>query len=81
LTGCYRLASTEQLDESSCWYVNDELGSSIPHSDKPKVKLVPFLYAPNNKLDDKVVSYTLMWPLEEINEGDTITRDYLNGLK
>ena len=23
LAGCYRLASTEQLDESSCWYLND----------------------------------------------------------
>ena len=64
LAGCYRLASTEQLDESSCWYVNDELGSCIPHSDTPNVKLIPFLYAPNNKLDDKVVSYTLLWPTQ-----------------
>lgn len=23
LAGNYRLASSEQLDESSCWYVND----------------------------------------------------------
>ena len=75
------MASTEQLDESSCWYVNDELGSCIPHSDTPNVKLIPFLYAPNNKLDDKVISYTLLWPTKEINEGDTLTRDYLNGLK
>lgn len=42
---------------------------------------MPFLYAPNFKMDDKVISYTLMWPLEEINEGEEITRDYLNGIK
>jgi hypothetical protein len=23
IAGCYRLASTEKLDESSCWYVTD----------------------------------------------------------
>jgi hypothetical protein len=23
ITGCYRLASSEQLDESSTWYIND----------------------------------------------------------
>ena len=27
------------------------------------------------------MSFSLMWPLEEIKVGDYITRDYLNGIK
>ena len=80
VAGCYRLASSIQLDETACWYVNDELGSCIAHNDKPTVKLMPFLYAPNNKLDDQTTSFTLLWPLQDINEGDFITKDYLNGI-
>lgn len=81
LAGCYRLASPEKLDESSCWYINDELGSYISHSDQPKVKIIPFLYAPHSKLDKDVVAYSLLWPLEDIQVGDLITKDYLSGLK
>ena len=68
------------MDESSCWYVNDEFGSFIPHSDSPTVKIIPFLYAPHNKLDDDVISYSLLWPLQDIKEGDLVTKDYLNGI-
>ena len=57
------------------------MGACIPHSDHPNVKLMPFLYAPNNKLDDKAISFTLMWPLQQINTDDNLTRDYLNGIK
>lgn len=47
LAGCYRLANTEKLDETAVWYVNDELGSSMTHSDTPEVVLAPFLYSRN----------------------------------
>ena len=57
------------------------MGSCIPHSDQPNVKLMPFLYAPNNKLDEKAISFTLMWPLQDIKAGEYLTRDYLNGIK
>lgn len=40
------------MDESSVWYVLDELGSFVQHSDTPNVKIMPFLYLPNGKLDD-----------------------------
>ena len=42
--------------------------------------IAPFLYAPNNALDDKVIAYTLMWLCEDVKENDLIERDYLNGL-
>lgn len=81
LTGCYRLASSEQLDESSTWYINDEVGSMIPHSDDPNVKLIPFLYAPNYKLDSEVQAFSIMWPIKDIEPEEQIYRDYLNGIK
>ena len=52
LAHCYRLATTEKLDETSVWYIMDEFGSAIPHSDTPNFVVVPFLFAPNNKLDE-----------------------------
>ena len=57
------------------------MGSCIPHSDQPNVRLMPFLYAPNNQLDEKAISFTLLWPTESLEAGDYLTRDYLNGIK
>jgi len=75
------LASSEQLDESSTWYINDEVGSMIPHSDDPNVKLIPFLYAPNFKLDSEVQAFSILWPVKDIPAGGQLLRDYLNGMK
>jgi len=60
LTGSYRLASNEKLDETSIWYVMDEFGSAIQHSDTPNGITAPFLFAPNNKLDAYTISYNVM---------------------
>jgi hypothetical protein len=32
-------------------------------------------------MDESVVAYTLMWAIEDLKEGDAVTRDYLNGMK
>lgn len=69
ICGCYRLASSDQLDESSTWYINDEVGSMIPHSDDPNMKIIPFLYAPNNKMDSDVQAFSIMWPIKDIKAG------------
>ena len=66
ISNCYRLANTEQLDESATWYVNDEVGTMIPHSDDGNVKIIPFLYAPNNRLDAELQSFSILWPLRKI---------------
>lgn len=79
ISGCYRLASAEQLDETSIWYVNDEVGSSIQHSDVPNVKMIPFLYSEDNKLGENMWAYSIVWPLKSINAGDILYRDYLHG--
>lgn len=50
-------------DESMpIWYIMDEFGSRIQHSDSPTVKTSPFFFAPLQ------ISFTLMWPLQDLEE-------------
>jgi len=45
------------------WYIMDEFGSRIQHSDTPNVRLVPFCYVPTQ------TTFTVMWPLSDIEDG------------
>ncbi|KAJ8568776.1 hypothetical protein K7X08_030998 [Anisodus acutangulus] len=75
----YRLADEEKIDETSVWYVMDELGSALRHSDKPNFRVSPFLYMPEGNLAS-AVSYSIFWPTDDVREGDECTRDYLFGI-
>ncbi|XP_057767163.1 uncharacterized protein LOC130987590 [Salvia miltiorrhiza] len=75
----YRLADEEKIDETSVWYVMDELGSALRHSDEANFRVSPFLYMPNGKLES-AVSYSVLWPTKIIQRGDECTRDYLFGI-
>ncbi|XP_076283033.1 tubulin tyrosine ligase-like 12 [Lasioglossum baleicum] len=55
------------------WYVLDEVGSGINHSDHPNFRTVPFLHLPEG------VTYTLLFPIEDIENGDEVTRDFVEG--
>ena len=78
--GTYRLVSESQMDEENIWYINDEIGSLMKHSDQPNFAMHPFIYAPNNKIDDPTtITYSVCWPLKDIAEGDVIYRDFLEG--
>lgn len=63
--GNYRLVSNEQMDEESIWYIMDEVGSSISHSDVPNLAVHPFIYAPNNEFDAQTITYSICWPLKD----------------
>lgn len=69
----YRIGNaTFGSDESMpIWYIMDEFGSRIQHSDSPTVKMSPFFFAPLQ------ISFTLMWPLQDLEENDEITRDFV----
>jgi tubulin--tyrosine ligase-like protein 12 len=75
----YRLADEEKIDETSVWYVMDELGSALRHSDEPNFKVSPFLYMPESNLAS-AISYSILWPTKPIQKGDECTRDYLCGI-
>ncbi|PKI43487.1 tubulin--tyrosine ligase-like protein 12 isoform X1 [Punica granatum] len=75
----YRLANEEKIDETSVWYVMDELGSALRHSDEPNFMVAPFLYMPEGKLSS-AVSFSLLWPIRDLVKGDECTRDFLYGI-
>ncbi|KAG8376229.1 hypothetical protein BUALT_Bualt09G0041300 [Buddleja alternifolia] len=75
----YRLADAEKLDETSVWYVMDELGSALRHSDAANFRVSPFLYMPEGKLES-AMSYSILWPTKNAQKGDECTRDYLFGI-
>lgn len=45
------------------WYIMDEFGSRIQHSDTPSFATAPFFYMPQQ------VAYTLLWPLRDLDTG------------
>ncbi|XVE53987.1 hypothetical protein DITRI_Ditri03aG0046700 [Diplodiscus trichospermus] len=75
----YRLADEEKLDETPVWYVMDELGSALRHSDEPNFRVAPFLFMRDGTLAS-AVSYSILWPTENVNKGNECTRDYLFGI-
>ncbi|XP_070169745.1 tubulin--tyrosine ligase-like protein 12 isoform X2 [Polyergus mexicanus] len=60
-------------DRMPIWYVMDEVGSAINHSGEPNFRAVPFLHMPEG------VIYTLLFPIKDIDAGDEITRDFVEG--
>ncbi|XP_024017140.1 tubulin--tyrosine ligase-like protein 12 [Morus notabilis] len=75
----YRLADEEKIDETSVWYVMDELGSALRHSDEPNFRVAPFLFMPEGKLAS-AVSFSILWPIQNVQKGDECTRDFLFGI-
>ncbi|KGN66300.1 tubulin--tyrosine ligase-like protein 12 [Cucumis sativus] len=75
----YRLADEEKIDETSVWYVMDELGSALRHSDEPNFRVAPFLFMPEGNLMS-AISFTILWPIHNVQKGDECTRDYLFGI-
>ncbi|KAH9609980.1 hypothetical protein KSS87_007366 [Heliosperma pusillum] len=75
----YRLANEEKIDETSVWYVMDELGSALRHSDEPNFRVAPFLYMRDGNLSS-AISYTILWPTQDVHKGDECTRDFLFGV-
>ncbi|CAH4038070.1 unnamed protein product [Pieris brassicae] len=60
-------------DRVPVWYIMDELGSGITHSDNPNFRAVPFIHVPSQ------ITFTILFPTKDIEEGDTITRNFVEG--
>ena len=79
--GTYRLVKPGVMDEEPCFYITDEVGTSITHSDTPNVRMLPLIYSPNNKVDDAAtITYSVMWAIENIGQAQYIQRDFLQGI-
>lgn len=51
----------------------DEVGSAINHSDSPNFRIVPFMHLPEG------ITYSLLFPVKDVEEGTQITRDFVEG--
>lgn len=60
-------------DKLPVWYIMDEIGISILHNDNPNCRIVPFYYA------NEQITYSLLFPIEDIEETDLIFRDFAEG--
>lgn len=62
------------------WYVNDEVGSIVGHSDAPNVRIRSFIHSPTNELNDPDrLEVSIMWPITEIKTNHAFLRDNLQG--
>ncbi|CAL1531890.1 unnamed protein product [Lymnaea stagnalis] len=68
--GNFAMGSDDALPR---WYIMDEFGSRIRHSDDPNFRVVPFFFSGTG------LAYSIMWPIKDTETGDEATRDYLEG--
>ncbi|XP_012251794.2 tubulin--tyrosine ligase-like protein 12 [Athalia rosae] len=70
----YALRSAPTVEDGMpIWYIMDEVGSAINHSDDPNFRIVPFLHVPEG------VAYTLLYPLRDSESDEEVTRDFTEG--
>ncbi|XP_004537531.1 tubulin--tyrosine ligase-like protein 12 [Ceratitis capitata] len=69
----YTIATNGLSDEERLpiWYVMDEVGSAITHSDDPNFRLVPFLYL------NTQTTYSLLFPIRDCDYEEQVTRDFV----
>ena len=76
VVGNYTVSEVGQ--QITAWFVNDEVGSLISHSDAPNCKMMTLLYSKtNDKLDGNLMPFTVMWPTKDIQANEVIHRDKL----
>lgn len=68
----YSIASAGLTDEERMpiWYVMDEVGSAVNHSDEPTFRLVPLLHL------DTQTTFSLLFPIKDCDQGTPVTRDF-----
>uniref|UniRef100_A0A4W6ESQ3 Tubulin tyrosine ligase-like family, member 12 n=1 Tax=Lates calcarifer TaxID=8187 RepID=A0A4W6ESQ3_LATCA len=69
----YHLSQGSAEEKVPVWYIMDEFGSQVQHSDQPSCAMAPFFYLHGQ------LAYSVLWPLQDLQEGDEVTRDYTYG--
>ncbi|XP_066525555.1 tubulin--tyrosine ligase-like protein 12 [Hoplias malabaricus] len=79
LDDMWKFSQTYQLSQGSAeekvpvWYIMDEFGSQVQHSSQPSCCMAPLFYAPQQ------IAYSVLWPVQDLENGDEVTRDYTYG--
>ncbi|CAG9530691.1 unnamed protein product [Cercopithifilaria johnstoni] len=58
--------------DTPLWYMPDEFGVRIGHSDMPNCRMVPIFHMPEN------VVYNLLFPIQNVGVEEAVTRDYVD---
>lgn len=69
----YRLSQGSAEEKVPVWYIMDEFGSRVQHSSQPTCCMAPLFYAPQQ------IAYSVLWPLQDLENGDEVTRDFAYG--
>uniref|UniRef100_A0A672ILZ6 Tubulin--tyrosine ligase-like protein 12 SET-like domain-containing protein n=1 Tax=Salarias fasciatus TaxID=181472 RepID=A0A672ILZ6_SALFA len=69
----YQLSQGSAEQRVPVWYVLDEFGSRVQHSDRPSCAVAPFFCMRTQ------LAYSVLWPLHDLRSGDEATRDYAYG--
>ncbi|KAF7237647.1 Tubulin--tyrosine ligase-like protein 12 [Varanus komodoensis] len=63
----YQLSCGTAEEKVPVWYIMDEFGSRIQHSDEPTFATAPLFYMPQQ------IAYTVLWPLRDLETGGKCT--------
>ncbi len=58
---CFLVQSAEE--KVPVWYIMDEFGSQVQHSDQPSCAVAPFFFIQGQ------LAYSVIWPLGDLQEG------------
>lgn len=75
-TNSYSIGNAENIEERlPVWYIMDEVGSAIQHSNNPNFRMVPFIY-----VNDQM-TYSLIFPVKDLLFGEIVCRDFVENVK
>ncbi|KAI1882058.1 hypothetical protein AGOR_G00246780 [Albula goreensis] len=69
----YQISQGSAEEKVPVWYIMDEFGSQVQHSNQPTCCMAPLFYTPQQ------VAYSVLWPLQDLDTGEEVTRDYAYG--
>ncbi|OBZ80708.1 Tubulin--tyrosine ligase-like protein 12, partial [Choanephora cucurbitarum] len=61
-----------QPTSQTAWYVNDEVGSALAHSEDPNVVCVPFIFS---RGASGMIPYSVFFPIKDMEAGELMTVD------
>ncbi|XP_063921513.1 tubulin--tyrosine ligase-like protein 12 [Zophobas morio] len=72
----YSVGNAENIeDRLPVWYVMDEIGSAVIHSDEPNCRIVPFFHV------NAQITYSLLFPIRDMQEEEFVFVDFAEGVQ